>query len=88
MFSNGEVAQFGWELVCRAVKDAAASEERESATAGWQAYLIVNRLGKDPDGQPIPHEVVTAALKRLERQGAPVRGYGGGYWLYDRDRDG
>ena len=83
MFSHEEVAQFGWNLVLQAVKAEAAVLDKE---VSWQAYRLVNRLGKGADGRRIPKEVVTSALRHLQEQGEPVMEYGGGYWLYDHDR--
>lgn len=77
MLPPEKAAQFGWAIVCQAVKEVMASNE-----GPWQAYRIANHLGLGPDNHRDPSRIVTEALKSLKDQGELVVEDRGGWWNY------
>ena len=85
MFSDEEVAQFGWKLVCRAVRDHIQIVGRPV-----RAFELAKMLGWGLGRRGSYSEainMVTTALRYLEAEGEPVD-EAGGWWRWTKPNPG
>ena len=74
MLPPNHAIEFGWIIVCQAVKQTV-----KEMHGPFQTYQISKRLGWDA---PRAGNVVYQALKTLNEQGEPVEVNAGGWWSY------